>query len=73
MKNHHIKHLIGAIALACSALAGTAQAEDINSIAKGASPNGLIYSYDEMFQFDIEAFLMARAPHLLPHAEAISH
>lgn len=33
----------------------------------------LIYSTDEMFQFDIEGFLQAKAPHLLPHAEVISH
>lgn len=36
-------------------------------------PGGLVYSYDEMFGFDIEGYLAARAPHLLPHAEALSH
>ncbi len=35
--------------------------------------NGLVYSYDEMFNFDIEAFLASQAPHLLPYAEHISH
>ncbi len=33
----------------------------------------LIYSYDEMFQFDLEAYLAVQAPHLLPYAEVISH
>lgn len=35
--------------------------------------NPLVYSYDEMFNFDIEAFLASQAPHLLPYAEHISH
>jgi LasA protease len=33
----------------------------------------LIYSYEEMFQFDLEAYLAVQAPHLLPYAEVISH
>ncbi|WP_333795965.1 M23 family metallopeptidase [Rheinheimera sp.] len=33
----------------------------------------LVYSYDEMFHFDIEAYLASQAPHLLPYAEPISH
>lgn len=33
----------------------------------------LVYSYDEMFNFDIEAYLASQAPHLLPYAEHISH
>ena len=33
----------------------------------------LIYSYDEMFQFDLDAYLAVQAPHLLPYAEVISH
>ncbi|MFC3814735.1 M23 family metallopeptidase [Lysobacter sp. GCM10012299] len=33
----------------------------------------LVYSYDEMFDFDIDAFLAKRAPHLRRHAESISH
>jgi LasA protease len=37
------------------------------------SANPLVYSYDEMFNFDIEAFLASQAPHLLPYAEHISH
>jgi len=35
--------------------------------------NPLVYSYDEMFNFDIEAYLASQAPHLLPYAEQISH
>lgn len=35
--------------------------------------NSLIYSYDEMLNFDIEAYLANQAPHLLPYAEVISH
>ncbi len=33
----------------------------------------IVYSYDEMFNFDIEAYLASQAPHLLPYAEHISH
>ncbi|QSX77879.1 M23 family metallopeptidase [Agrilutibacter solisilvae] len=33
----------------------------------------LVYSYDEMFDFDIPAYLGKHAPHLRPHAEVISH
>lgn len=73
MHSFRIKHLVSAIALATSAFAGAVQADTLDSIAPGSNANPLIYSYDEMFQFDIEAFLLARAPHLLPQAEAISH
>ena len=38
-----------------------------------ARQHPLVYSHDEMFQFDIENYLQARAPHLLPFAETISH
>lgn len=33
----------------------------------------LVYGYDEMFNFDTEKWLSRNAPHLLPHAESISH
>ncbi len=33
----------------------------------------LDYSHDEMFGFNIEQYLQENAPHLLPHAEEISH
>ena len=32
-----------------------------------------VYSHDEMFGFDIEAYLRDNAPHLVGHAETISH
>lgn len=35
--------------------------------------SALIYSYDEMFHFDIGQYLASHAPHLLPYAEVISH
>ena len=45
-----------------------------NEETKLKSPqHTLIYSYDEMFNFDIEAYLASQAPHLLPYAEVISH
>ncbi len=40
---------------------------------KAAIVHPLVYSYDEMFSFDIEAYLASQAPHLLPYAEHISH
>ncbi|WP_444997489.1 pre-peptidase C-terminal domain-containing protein [Aliikangiella sp. IMCC44359] len=33
----------------------------------------IIYSPEEMFQFNVEDYLAMHAPHLLTHAEAISH
>lgn len=38
-----------------------------------SASSALIYSYDEMFHFDIEQYLASQAPHLLPYAEVISH
>jgi hypothetical protein len=48
-----------------------AQSATAAIVAQTANP--LVYSYDEMFNFDIEAFLASQAPHLLPYAEQISH
>lgn len=31
------------------------------------------YTYDEMFDFDVEQFCAEKAPHLMPYAELISH
>ncbi|KAB8198334.1 beta-lytic metalloendopeptidase [Lysobacter maris] len=39
----------------------------------GLSAQDLVYSYDEMFDFDIDAWLARRAPHLSRHGETISH
>ncbi|MET1256292.1 M23 family metallopeptidase [Aliikangiella maris] len=33
----------------------------------------VLYDYDEVFGFDIEAYLEKNAPHLVQHAETISH
>lgn len=33
----------------------------------------LVYGTEEMFSFDVEDYLARSAPHLLPHAEALSH
>ncbi len=42
-------------------------------VEKAPVMHPLVYSYDEMFTFDIEAYLASQAPHLLPYAESISH
>lgn len=51
---------------------GAATAADRGAVAAGPV-DSLVYGYEEMFGFDVESYLAARAPHLLPHAEAISH
>jgi LasA protease len=56
------------IAAATSVQAGSTYASAVHQPV-----NPLIYSYDEMFNFDIEAYLASQAPHLLPYAEHISH
>lgn len=33
----------------------------------------IVYDYDEMLNFDLESYLQEKAPHLLAHAEVISH
>ena len=56
--------------LLCCSLSAVA-AETGHKAEATVSP--LIYSYDEMFSFEIEAYLASQAPHLLPYAEVISH
>lgn len=51
--------------------AGAAAAE--RAEAGGLNSRDLVYSYDEMFDFDIERYLDKQAPHLRPYAETISH
>lgn len=63
--------------LACciaAAMGGTATAggRDANAAA-GLSGQDLVYSYDEMFDFDTAAYLAKHAPHLVRHSESISH
>ncbi|QPF76202.1 M23 family metallopeptidase [Roseateles sp. DAIF2] len=37
------------------------------------APNSLVYSHAEMFNFDVESYLLATAPELAQYAESISH
>lgn len=39
----------------------------------GLSGEDLVYSYDEMFDFDTDTYLAKHAPHLRKHSEEISH
>ncbi|MEN9866969.1 MAG: hypothetical protein RL748_2559 [Pseudomonadota bacterium] len=68
MKKSNVKTLLACIVIGL--LSGAAQAD--NTVA-GATGNALVYSHDEMFRFDIDAFLQTRAPSLASQAEVISH
>lgn len=60
--------------IACLSLSGLSQAQPQVAKATQAAPvHPLIYGREEMFGFDIEGYLAARAPALLPYAETISH
>jgi LasA protease len=66
--------------LICAAVAGctpTSPANDETSEEPSSESQGFIvdfnYSYDEMLAFDVEKFCSENAPHLMPHAELISH
>jgi LasA protease len=61
------------VTVAANAAPTVAQATSPSAAAWRQPVNPLVYSYDEMFNFDIEAFLASQAPHLLPYAEQISH
>lgn len=63
------------IAVICALSFGAVQAAEPlrPPTEKAAIVHPLVYSYDEMFSFDIEAYLASQAPHLLPYAEHISH
>jgi LasA protease len=65
---HYVKALV-VLLIAAVLPAGRAGAADDGRGREG----GLVYSYEEMFGFDIEDYLAANAPHLLPHAEVLSH
>lgn len=71
MKKFMTRLALAAMALACGAAAHASPTLDLIQGAQTKHP--LIYSHDEMFNFDIEAYLVARAPALAQHAEAISH
>lgn len=57
----------------------TTQAADHSSdqaakrVTKKLKEQDLIYTHDQMFNFDIAGYLAKKAPHLVPHAETISH
>ena len=61
------------VTVAANAAPAVVQATSTSAAALHQPVNPLVYSYDEMFNFDIEAFLASQAPHLLPYAEQISH
>lgn len=66
--------LTSPLLLAAEPASSAQQAETTSSNWSNAGhAASLIYSYDEMFQFDLEAYLAVQAPHLLPYAEVISH
>ncbi len=67
------RSILARSALACALAA-------VCGLAAAAAPEGpglqgedLVYSYDEMFDFDIQHYLARHAPHLLRHSETISH
>jgi len=65
------------LALICCvamSIAGTVSAAErsANGTA-GLAGEDLVYSYDEMFDFDVETYLAKHAPHLKRHGESISH
>ncbi len=64
-----MKSLYGALLFAGVALGGA----PVQAVAAPSSEPALLYSYEEMRGFDLPAYLATHAPHLLPHAEAISH
>ncbi len=64
--------------LICAALVGCAptQNDELIDESKSESQGFVIdfnYSYEEMFEFNVEQFCKDKAPHLSPYAELISH
>lgn len=68
MKKMNVKVL-----LACMAVGLFSNAVQAEGQMVAQATNSLVYSHDEMFHFDINAFLQTRAPALASQAEAISH
>lgn len=68
MKKMNLKVLV-----ACMAIGLAGHAAQAQGVGEPKVTNSLVYSHDEMFNFDIESFLQARAPGLASQAEAISH
>lgn len=65
-------YLLALCVLSVSVLSGEVLAED-DAESAALTKQELVYSYDEMLNFDVEQYLRANAPHLLPYAEHISH
>ena len=63
--------------IVCVAMIGAeANATENETFVESFQPlthQNVIYTYDEMFEFNVSDYLSANAPHLLRHAEAISH
>lgn len=59
--------------LACCLMAAFGSNAVAAPAAQGLSGQDLVYSYDEMFDFDIDAYLAKHAPHLSRYSETISH
>jgi LasA protease len=71
-----IKHKITPFCIVLLLSAPVLHADDRpDAVALPLNPatSALIYSYDEMFHFNIEQYLASQAPHLLPYTEVISH
>lgn len=62
-----IKQPVVSVILAAGIAAGAQAGE------QPPTSQDLVYRYDEMFNFNIEAWLAEHAPHLSPQAETISH
>lgn len=62
--------ILSALLISAFSVNASAQPQEILG-ARAAHP--LVYSHDEMFNFDIAGYLQAKAPHLQAHAEVISH
>lgn len=69
---YKITPFCGLLLLGASAL-HAAENPDLVALPQSPGASALVYSYDEMFNFDIEQYLVSQAPHLLPYAETISH
>jgi len=74
-KKHHrnIRPLLLSMTTLLLGAALSVSANTDASITAQLSRDQLIYSYDEMFNFDIDNYIASNAPHLKPYAEAISH
>ncbi|MCZ8075225.1 MAG: M23 family metallopeptidase [Paucibacter sp.] len=69
-----MKHTSSALLLAlASAFVVAAAPAHAAGAAPATTPNALLYSHAEMFGFDTEAYLLARAPEVAQYSEIISH